>query len=321
MPLSRYLAHAFVLITVVAVSGYATISRDFGVGSLRLGAINAEGLVNGEGGQVGDISLGRMSTIIKPITVPDAAPTPHNPIVYLVNRDEDLQSIAGKFRVTTNQIRWSNPWLSTDQASKGQRLLIPPVPGVVVVTKKTDNLAALAKSFHVDPGAIVDFNYLRDSTLPAGLALVIPNGRGKNIAPPPPPVVNDTSSSWDSATFVTPSYTSTRTSVRASGGSYGNRFAYGYCTWYVATRRSVPWLGDAWQWYGNAIAYGFAVGQKPKVGSIMVTWESAFGHVAYVEAVYPDGSWRVSEMNFVGWAVVSSRTIHPGEVPLIGFIY
>jgi hypothetical protein len=26
-------------------------------------------------------------------------------------------------------------------------------------------------------------------------------------------------------------------------------------------------------------------------------------------------------MNYAGWNVVSGRTIHPGQVPLVGFIY
>ena len=68
-------------------------------------------------------------------------------------------------------------------------------------------------------------------------------------------------------------------------------------------------------------SYGFAEGNSPKVGAVMVTRESGYGHVAYVEAVYGDGSWLVSEMNFVGWDRVSSRTIYPGQVPLVGFIY
>jgi len=43
--------------------------------------------------------------------------------------------------------------------------------------------------------------------------------------------------------------------------------------------------------------------------------------VAYVESVNGDGSWTVSEMNFRGWGIVDMRTIKPGGVPLIGFIY
>jgi surface antigen len=54
----------------------------------------------------------------------------------------------------------------------------------------------------------------------------------------------------------------------------------------------------------------------------MVTRESVvYGHVAYVESVNKDGSWTVSEMNFVGWNVKSLRSIRPGQVPLVGFIY
>ena len=104
-------------------------------------------------------------------------------------------------------------------------------------------------------------------------------------------------------------------------GSGPNHFSFGYCTWYVANRRYVPWFGDAAQWWPNARAYGYAEGQTPAVGAIMVTQESAPGHVAYVESVN-GSSFTVSEMNFVGWNVVSSRTITPAShVPILGFIY
>ena len=109
--------------------------------------------------------------------------------------------------------------------------------------------------------------------------------------------------------------------TRPRATTSGNHFAYGYCTFYVASRRPVPWFGDAGQWYRNAQAMGYAVGSAPRPGAIMVTWESAIGHVAYVESVGGDGSWTVSEMNYKGWNVVSYRTIRPGTIPLIGFIY
>ena len=111
-------------------------------------------------------------------------------------------------------------------------------------------------------------------------------------------------------------------SISWSGsGAYPNRFAYGYCTWYVANKRYIPWLGNAIDWWPNARGYGQPEGQVPKVGAVMVTRESGYGHVAYVETVNADGSWTVSEMNFVGWNRVSGRTIRPGQVPLVGFIY
>lgn len=110
-------------------------------------------------------------------------------------------------------------------------------------------------------------------------------------------------------------------SVRPPSGAWPNHFAYGYCTWYVATKRFVPWFGNAFEWWPNARAYGFPEGFSPQVGAIMVTRESGYGHVAYVEAVSGDGSWTVSEMNFTAWGVVDRRTIRPGQVSLVGFIY
>jgi surface antigen len=53
----------------------------------------------------------------------------------------------------------------------------------------------------------------------------------------------------------------------------------------------------------------------------MVTRESGAGHVAYVESVNGDGSWTVSEMNYVAWGVQSRRTLRPGQAPVVGFIY
>ena len=107
----------------------------------------------------------------------------------------------------------------------------------------------------------------------------------------------------------------------ASDGGVANHFPAGYCTWYVASRRSVPWYGNAIDWWENARPYGYAEGQEPVAGAIMVTRESGYGHVAYVESVNRDGSWTVSEMNFTGWNVKSGRTLRPGQVPLVGFIY
>jgi surface antigen len=110
--------------------------------------------------------------------------------------------------------------------------------------------------------------------------------------------------------------------VRYTGsGPYPNHFSFGYCTYYVATRRYVPWFGDAGQWWPNARAMGYPEGQTPQVGAIMVTRESAIGHVAYVESV-SGSTFVISEMNYTAWNVVDRRTITlGGKVPIVGFIY
>lgn len=110
-------------------------------------------------------------------------------------------------------------------------------------------------------------------------------------------------------------------SVRALAGSKINGYPYGYCTYYVATKRQVPssW-GDAKQWIGSASRAGYQTGTEPTPGSIVVTSESWWGHVAYVESVNGD-EFTISEMNAKGWGVTSQRTLSARDRAVRGFIY
>lgn len=118
---------------------------------------------------------------------------------------------------------------------------------------------------------------------------------------------------------------------RGSGGSCANHFAYGQCTWYVANRRCVPWGGNANMWYYNAARMGFPEGHTPVPGAIVVFWPggdgaSWIGHVAYVEAVgpaagIPGGYFKLSEMNFDGWARVNYRVLPNNSSGIQGFVY
>ena len=109
--------------------------------------------------------------------------------------------------------------------------------------------------------------------------------------------------------------------VNAKPGSKNNAYPYGWCTYYVASRRYVPggW-GNAQAWLGSARRSGYATGSTPVPGAIMVSSESWIGHVAYVESVSGD-SFTVSEMNYKGWGITSQRTISTSNGRVMGFIY
>jgi LysM repeat protein len=301
------------------MSSYATVDKHFPTYlTPRLGAVNAQAVVVTQGGNVGDISLGRYSTIIKPVSIPTSAPISHTPVVYTVAAGETLSTIASRYHVTVAQLRWSNTDLFTNESvSTGNQIVIPPVPGIVVITKASDTIAALGAKYQVDPQVIIDFNRLRSPELTAGVTLVIPGGVGGAF--PPPPTV------WQllQRTGIAPSSFTVQVLGCCLGPYVNNKFPVGWCTYYVATKRNITWSGDAGYWYANAAAQGYAVGPTPKVGAIMVTWESWAGHVSYVEAVNPDGSWMVSEMNWVAFDVIDQRTIKPGQLgaKLVGFIY
>ncbi len=101
------------------------------------------------------------------------------------------------------------------------------------------------------------------------------------------------------------------------GSSAGNGYVYGYCTWYVKSVRSdLPNnLGNANTWAVRAAAQGYATGSIPRAGAVAVA-TTGYMHVAYVTGVNGDGTVNLSEMNYRGWGVVSSRT-----APASQFVY
>jgi surface antigen len=236
-----------------------------------------------------------------------------------VGPNDTLDSVAARFQVRAEQIRWSNlqPLASTSELEPGQTLVIPPVAGVVVTVRHGDSLRRLADTWHVGRGTIQSYNALRDPNhdVKPGKLLVLPGARAPGLpdSRTPPPTVP-----------LTDKGTSPPFNVGGPnpGGSSYDGYPSGQCTYYVASRVDIPWMGDAGTWFPSAQSQGWAVGSTPRQGAVMVTWENElYGHVAYVEHAYNDGSWLVSEMNYVGEDVVDQRLIRPGGVPLLGFIY
>lgn len=99
--------------------------------------------------------------------------------------------------------------------------------------------------------------------------------------------------------------------IQARGSSAGNTYSAGYCTWYAKSRRpDLPnRMGNASAWVASAAAQGFATGSTPRPGAI----GQQGNHVVYIESVNGDGTVTVSEMNYRGLGVVSSRTASAGS--------
>jgi len=253
--------------------------------------------------------LSTRGVFLKPTAPVVESAARRDPARYRVRSGDTVSEIAAAFRLTVDSVRWANQLTDIDDLKIGQELWIPPVNGVLVRTVAGDTLDALAAKYRGERQAIVEFNVLRDPDhlVPASL-LMIPDGEGERYVPPAP--------------APAPAPVSAPPVARSSGG--GNHFPWGYCTYWVASKRYVPWNGNAWQWWANARAYGYPEGPSPRPGAIMVTWESSIGHVAYVESVAPDGTFTVSEMNYRWWGQVSYRTITPSQlrrIALLGFIY
>ena len=189
----RLATHAVVILIAIGFVSYSWIAKATVTPEQPVGGSSASGNSLAQGGQVGHVQIGRSGTIVKPVDIPTSVPVPRTATSYKVGANDTLESVATKFKVSPEQIRWSNPQVltSSDEVDPGQTLAIPPVAGVVVTIRRGDTLRALAAAWHVEPETIQDFNDLRNPAhdLMPGKALVLPGARGPQLpnAQPPPP--------------------------------------------------------------------------------------------------------------------------------------
>lgn len=221
------------------------------------------------------------STVLaKPQLVTTAQKSKQDIITYTVAGGDNVDTLAGKFGVSADSIRWSNG-LSGTNLTVGNPISIPPVNGIVYVVKAGDTPSSIAAKYSADEGQVIALNDAEISGLHAGEKIIVPNGK---IAP----VV---------------SYGAYYGSFVASYG--GNGYAYGYCTYYAAARVAVPgnW-GNANTWDNYAaVTPGWVVSRSPVAGAILQADSGFAGHVGYVEAVSDDGTMiKYSDMNGIaGW--------------------
>ncbi len=204
---------------------------------------------------------------------------------YVVQSGDTISSLASKFNVTSDTLRWSNA-ISGDSLEPGSVLrVLPGVNGIIYLVRGGDTPESLASRFQVSKDIIIAYNDAEVGGLPVGGYIIIPGGT---------PAIVGTPASSNTVAGFTPSY------------GY-NGYDYGWCTWYVASKISVPtnW-GNANTWSVYAPSSGWSVSQAPRAGGIGQTTGGWAGHVAYIEAVSPDGSMvKFSDMNgLAGWGRV-----------------
>ncbi|MHD0369214.1 CHAP domain-containing protein [Mammaliicoccus sciuri] len=117
--------------------------------------------------------------------------------------------------------------------------------------------------------------------------------------------------------------TTTTSTSRPSTGGGANLYTAGQCTYYAFSKR--PDLGSTWgnanNWANAAAQSGYTVNNNPSAGSVLQTTAGGYGHVAYVDKVNSDGSIQVSEMNYQGVGVVSTRTISASAAGSYNYIH
>jgi len=241
------------------------------------------------------------NVVTKPQVVATALKSRADIRTYTAVRGDTVSSIAAKFGITSDSVRWSNN-ITGDAVAPGTKLAIPPVNGIVYTVKSGDTASSLAARFHASRAQIIAYNDAEISGLKPGERIIIPNAVQQG---------------GQTATTVSGGLGSGF--LWGSGPIYGfNGYDYGYCTWYVATQVPVPanW-GNANTWDYYAAASGWSVGHTPALGSIAQSNTGYFGHVAVVDAVSANGSMiKFRDMNgLAGWGRVGQS----GWVPASHF--
>ena len=231
-------------------------------------------------------------------------------VEYVVAEGDSMETIAAKYGVSTDDIRWSNDRKTTDVAV-GDVLYIPSKSGIVYLVKSGDTVDSIAEKYGSNAAEIIALNDLEVSGVTEGMRILIKGGSLPETERPeyvaPAPVVY---------TYTYLGYGSTRQNVEELGMYYslGGPYAAGQCTqwaWYM--RQDLPSsLGNASSWAWNAAAAGFVVNNIPAAGAIFQSSSGWYGHVGYVERVNADGSIVTTEMNY-GWPYRVIRATIPAS--------
>jgi surface antigen/uncharacterized protein (DUF433 family) len=231
---------------------------------------------------------------------------------YTAQAGDTVEKIAAEFGVSSDTIKWAND-LTSDAVEAGKILKIPPVDGIVYVVKAGDTVQSIAEKYQSNADRITTFNDLELSGVSAGMTIVVPGGvlpeaeRPGYVAPQ-----SATSQGAYNGGFST-------VNAQVASASAGNRYAYGYCTWYAYERRAQlgrpvgSFWGNAATWASYARAAGYLVNTTPAPGAVIQNG-GGYGHVGVVESVNPGESITITDMNYAGnWNRVTSRTMSWGE--------
>lgn len=247
-----------------------------------------------------------------------------------VQEGETIESIARKYGLTVDQVRWSNG-LKTAEVSIGQILVIPMTSGVVYTVKAGDNLNDIANRYGSSYERTIAQNDLESTEIYEGMQIVLPGGTPPETERPEYVAPSRNTGGNNSSRYAYSYYgsTSDRQNIRIVSepvnSGYGNKFAAGQCTWYAYWWRATnprsqgklpeSLRGNANSWAASARSLGLRVDRNPEAGAVFQTpYGSYYGHVGVVLAVNSDGSILVREMNYGFRAYVVTESTIPANV-------
>lgn len=201
-------------------------------------------------------------------TQPSPTPTPPRIITYTVRTGDSLWSIAARFGLDVDTLRWSNEDLvrNPDLLSVGQELTILPVKGAYHTVQAGETVEAIALAYGVTPTAITDYplnNLKPPYQLREGQKLVIPGGR-RQLHWPTPELSPDSPFAWPVVGEITQRYSEKHPALDL-GAPYGSPV-------YAARAGTVTHSGWARTGYGYTVILDHGEGVQSLYSHMKGTW-------------------------------------------------
>lgn len=99
-------------------------------------------------------------------------------ITYTVKPKDTIYDIAIEYGIDVDTILWANNLTQRSIIKPGQKLLIPPVSGVIHIVKKGDSISRIAKIYKAKIQDIKKFNNIDENTiLRIGQKIIVPGGK------------------------------------------------------------------------------------------------------------------------------------------------
>lgn len=167
----------FLHLTTMAVLGIGVLVAPILADTFPLFSSSASDLRSLANAQVGEQSI----SVGDDVFATQQSDKPRDKVItYVVQKGDTLSTIARKYGISTETVRWAND-LTGDSITVGDELRIPPVTGIVHKVVQGETVYTIAKKFDTDPQKIVEFPFNdfanpETFTLVAGQTLIVPDG-------------------------------------------------------------------------------------------------------------------------------------------------
>lgn len=226
--------------------------------------------------------------------------TLNKPIEYTIKKEDTIESISNKYWVDKSWILYSNIWLLTNnllfdendeiELQEWMTILIPHIEWIAYKVLKWDNLIEVMNNFNISKEDYLKINWTYEIH-PDDIVIL-----------PIPTFINDNQE-------IVHNY---------------NWFVKWNCTYYVSQKvQWIDWSWDAKHWLINAEKKWHIIWNTPIKWAIVQFWWKSMPlwHVWYVEEVYEDWSFKISEMNFSKLWKITERVIQKDHKTIKWFIY